>query len=242
MGEERGPGYELCLRPHYAWVQRLFSLVPGARGYLGKEKLREVDVLIRRYCAERVDEAVRELEAARQSLAARASQAYFSTVPSLGGSPLLGSGADLAGFQAFQALSESLRSLSIELQNLGSDLLYADSGWAPIGAAQAVREEEIRQLCEYDDAVIGVAEAILKIARELRVAAEAGDVKGAQEKISELREAVSQARSLYEERRKYLRFVTHQGLTAREALEKIGGAARSALSKAKSFLARIFKK
>jgi len=59
-----------------------------------------------------------------------------------------------------------------------------------------------------------------------------------QEKISELREAVSQAGSLYKERRKYLRFVTHQGLTAREALEKIGDTARSALSKAKSFLAK----
>ena len=45
------------------------------------------------------------------------------------------------------------------------------------------------------DTVIGVAEAILRIARELRAVAKAGGVKGAQEKISELREAVSQARS-----------------------------------------------
>ena len=67
-------------------------------------------MLIRQYCAEGIDEAVRELEATRQRLATRTSQVYFSTVPSLGGSPLLGSGADLAGFQAFQALSESLRS------------------------------------------------------------------------------------------------------------------------------------
>lgn len=237
MGES-GPGYQLCVSPHYAWVQRVFSIVPGARGYLRKEKLREVDILIRRYAAERIDEAVRELEAARSSLSSRASQAFFASTPMLGGSPLLG-GADAASVRGFQLLGETLRSLSIELQNVGSDLLYADSGWAPIGAAQAVREDEIRQLCEYDDAVIGVAEALASRARELRLLVEAGRVEEAANKAMELRELLASLRETYEERRKYLRFVTHEGLSAREAMKRLGAGAASALSRAKGLLARL---
>jgi hypothetical protein len=231
-------GYGLCLSPHYAWVQRLFSLVPGARGYLAKEKLREADVLIRRYAAERLDEAVRELEAARQLLAARAAQAYFTATPVLG-QPALPAPGGVADMAALQVLGETLRSLSVEAQRLSSDILYADSGWAPVSAVQAIREPEIRQLCEYDNALIGLAVEAARLASELRAAAERRDNQGVEEASGKLGEVLAALKRLYEERRSYLRFVTHQGLSARQALEKLGAAAGSALEKAKELLAQL---
>jgi len=233
----RGPGYGLCLEPHYAWVQRLFSLVPGARGYLAKEKIREADILIRRYVASRLDEAAGEVEAARQVLASRASQSFFASTPMIG-QPLLGS-VDAASLQASQALGDTLRRLHALLQGLSSDVLYADAGWAPVGAAQAIREAEIRRLCGYDDAMIGLAEAILALARRLRSAVEAGDYAAAASEARELEEAAGKLRSLYEERRRFLSFVTHRGLSAREALEKAKAGASSALEAARSTLRRL---
>ena len=50
-GGSSGLGYELCLQPHYAWIQNMFRAVPFARGFIKKEKLRELDVEIRKYVA-----------------------------------------------------------------------------------------------------------------------------------------------------------------------------------------------
>jgi len=233
----RGPGYGLCLEPHYAWVQRFFSIVPGARGYLAKEKIREADILIRRYVASRLDEAAGEVEAARQVLASRASQSFFASTPMIG-QPALGA-ADLSSLQASQALGDTLRRLHVLLQGLSSDVLYADAGWAPVGAAQAIREPELRQLCSYDDAMIGLAEAILALARRLRGAVEAGDYAEAANEARELEEAARRLRELYEERRRFLHFVTHEGLGLREALGKLRRGAGGALEAARSLLERL---
>ena len=237
-----GEGYGLCVSPHYAWVQRLFSLIPGARGYLAKEKLREADILVRRYAAERLDEAVRELEAARTALASAATRAYFTATPMLG-QPAVPAAPGPQPLEAALSLAETLRRLSVEAQGLSSDILYADSGWAPVGAVQAIREPEIRQLCEYDNTLIGLAETVLQLSRQLRAAAERGDTTEAAGLAEKLREALQALRSLYEERRRYLRFTTHQGLAAKEALARIARGAReaagTALEKAKELLARL---
>lgn len=234
---EGGPGYGLCLEPHYAWMQRLFSIVPGARGYLAKEKIREADVLIRRHVSSLLDQAAGEIEAARQALTARASQALFSATPMIG-QPLLGA-VDASSLHAAQTLGETLRRLVSALQNLGSDILYADAGWAPVGAAQAIREPELRQLCSYDDTMVGLAEAVLALARRVRDSVEAGDYTTAAAEARELEDAVKKLRGLYEERRSYLRFVTHQGLRARDVAQKLRSGAGSALEAARSALGRL---
>ena len=236
--ERQGPGYGLCLEPHYAWVQRLFRLVPGARGYLGKEKLREADVLIRRYVSSRLDEAAGLVEAARQALASRMAQGFFSMVPMASGVMMPPAGGPVGAGE--QALAERLRSLSLALQNTASDVLYADSGWAPVGAVQAVREPEIRELCRYDDSMIGLSEAILETARRLRAAVEAGSLEEAARLAGELEAQLGTLRGVYDERRRYLHFVTHEGLSAREALARLGGAAGGVVERARALVSRVF--
>ena len=232
MSEEAGgPGYELCLRPHYAWVQNLFRLIPGARGYLRKEKMREADILIRRYVASRLDEAASSIERARQALGGAALQAVLGQqlLPSLPAAPMTQPG----GLEA-AALLEQLRSLYNRVQNLASDILYADSGWAPVSAAQAIRENEILGLCEIDDTMIGLAEAVRKLASELEAAASMGDTMTVAEKIRLLGEALEKLGSVYAERRRYLQFATTDATVAariREAFTGLRSAARRLLDR-----------
>ncbi len=199
MSEEHGPGYEICVRPHYAWVQRLFSTIPGARGYLRREKLREADVLIRRYVASRIDEAVSRIDEARGVVAAGAAEEFFSSIPTLTPTgPRRG--------ESLSRYSRLLEQLSLEAQRLSSDILYADAGWAPVSAVQAIREEQLLKLCEIDDTLIGLAEAIAAKAVELLDAAKRGDSSRLEKLAGELAEAISAARRVYEERSRFLRF------------------------------------
>ncbi len=150
------------MSPHYAWVQRLFSLIPGARGYLRREKMREADILIRRFVAERVSAAA--------GLAAQAAgRAFFATMPSLTPVPPgVESGAGLAAYH------QRLMDLAVRLDSLASDVLYADSGWAPVSAVQAIREDVIEGLCKLDDSMIGPASGIEEAARAVKGCVEAG--------------------------------------------------------------------
>ena len=244
VGDTGGPGYELCLRPHYAWIQNLFRAVPFARGFLRREKLRELDVEIRRYVAGRLDEAYREVEAARQALASAAGQAFFASAPMLSPVPAPGPGErGAAALQALPVLSERLRSVGVEVSGLASDILYADSGWAPVGAARAIREEEILRLCDYDDSMIGLGEAAAKTARELRAAVGLGDYQRALELLGQLEEVVRSLRGLYEERRRFLQFASSGETVAgqlRAAGQAVAGGLGSAVSRARSLLSRVF--
>ncbi len=193
--------------------------MPG--GYLGREKLREADVLIRRYAASRIDEAVSRLEEARGFIASRESEAFFSNIPGLTPAPVSPS----TGLARFSGVLEQL---SLEAQKLASDILYADSGWAPVSAVQAIREEELRRLCEYDDTLIGLSEGILVKASELLDATRRGDTGTVERVIDELRDAIRTARRVYEERVRFLRFA--------------GAGGESVLEKAKSLLSRLFQR
>ncbi len=235
--ETGGPGYELCLNPHYAWLQNLFRAVPFARGYLRREKMREADILIRRHVASLLDEAARSIDSARQALASAAAQAVFASQPMLSMPPLPSPGPQ--ALAAAQQLLPRLRGLYDSVQRLSSDILYADSGWAPVGAVQAIREDEIRLLCSVDDSMIGLAEAVKALASRLEEAARRGDASAAEEALRELEEAVDKLRGLYEERRRLLRFAS-TGRTvageAREAVTRVVAAARGLLSRLASKL------
>ncbi|BES81589.1 hypothetical protein [Pyrodictium abyssi] len=239
-----GPGYELCLRPHYAWIQNMFRAVPFARGFLRREKLRELDVEIRRYVAGRLDEAYREVEAARQALASAAGQAFFASTPMLSAVPPTapvqqGTGA----LQALPVLPERLRSIGAEVSGLVSDILYADSGWAPVGAARAIREDEILRLCEYDDSMIGLGEAAARTARELRAAVGLGDYQKALELLGRLEEVARSLRELYEERRRFLQFASSGDTVAGRLRAAAGAVAEGlgpAVSRARILLSRVF--
>ena len=241
-GGSSGPGYELCLQPHYAWIQNMFRAVPFARGFIKKEKLRELDVEIRKYVAGRLDEAYREVEAARQALASAVGQALFASTPMLSPVPAPSPGELGVALQALPVLSERLRSIGAEVSGLASDLLYADSGWAPVGAARAIREDEILRLCEYDDSMIGLGEAAARTARELRAAVGRGDYQKALELLGRLEEVARSLRELYEERRRFLQFASSSDTVAgrlRAAAEAAVEGLGSAVSRARGLLARL---
>jgi len=237
-----GEGYSLCLKPHYAWVQNLFRLIPGARGYLAREKLREADILIRRHVASKLDEAARNVDQARQLLASLATQAAAAMTPMLSQFPAPVSPQGTAVLQALPVVSEKLRGLYSSLQVLSDDIAFADAGWAPVGAVQAIREDEIRKLCEYDDTMLGLAEQILRLSRSLLDAAARSDTGEVLSLAGQLEEAVSSLRALYDERREFLRFATTQKgpeAAARAAAAKAKEALGAALEKARTLLRRL---
>ncbi len=263
-GGER-PGYELCLNPHYAWMQNFFRVIPFAHGYLKREKMREVDVKIRQYVSSKLQEAATLIQSAQGFL----SQMTMNMM--LGGPMGIGLGAQPAtmpqpvptpGVQMapgqpapmmdpyqtammIQGVMQQLENIMMKLRNIATDISYADSGWAPVGAAQAIREEEILKLCDYDDSLIGLGEAALAKAREVYNNLQAGNIAGAQQALMELDQVVTTIRELYDERKRFLTFATTQkGLG--DTVAAVGGAVvggiGSALSKAKQLLSRIFRR
>jgi len=144
-----------------------------------------------------------------------------------------------------QSLAQQLENIMMKLRNTASDIFYADSGWAPVGAAQAIREDEILKLCEYDDSLIGLSEAALAKAREIYNNLQAMNVTGVQQVIAELDQVVNTIRELYDERKKFLSFVTTQkglGTAVTGAGRTIAKGFGAAISKAKQLLSKIFRR
>ena len=259
------PGYELCMNPHYAWMQNFFRALPFAHGYLKREKMREVDVKIRQYVSNKLQEASTLLQSAQGFLSQMTMNLMLGgpmgvglgvqpatmpqPVPAPGAQPIPGQQpAMMDPYQSamiVQSLAQQLENVMMKLRNTATDIFYADSGWAPVGAAQAIREEEILRLCDYDDSMIGLGEAALLKAREVYNNLQSMNIQGAQQALLELDQVVNTIRELYDERKRFLAFATTQkGLG--DTVAAVGGAVvsgiGSALSKAKQLLARIFRR
>ncbi len=217
------------MSPHYSWLGRALRLIPGARGFLEREKLREADIAIRRYAAQLLDEAVRDVEAARSQAAIAMGRQWLAAAAMLPGMPGMGGPAQ-------PGLSETLAGLSRRLRELATSILYADSGWAPVSAARKIGSEEIRRLCSYDDTMIGLAEAARELAKRIRAAVERGDTGEAQRLAAEMGEALDKLQALYEERRRYISFATAQGPGV---AERVKAALGSALEAARETLGRL---
>ncbi len=225
-GGSPGKGYELCLNPRYAWMQKFFSLFPFARGYLKLEKMREADILIRRHVASKISEAERILRDAAGAAAQSLSSLYFASAPTLTPRPML------SAQPVPPDLHQRLMDAANKLNMLSADVLYADSGWAPVSAVQAIREDEILKLCEIDDTMLGVAEALSEAARRLDQALRSGNHQEAQQLAADILAAADRLREILELRREFLRFAggANPGLTdrvksavasAREAIERL---------------------
>ncbi len=219
-----GRGYELCLHPHYAWVQRLFSTIPGASGYLRREKLREADVLVRRHVASRVSEAERLLREAAGLVTQGFTSLYFASTPTL--TPRLPAPVAAAPVDLPQRLMDAAN----RLNRLSADILYADAGWAPVSAVQAIREEEILRLCEFDDTMIGLGEVLLEAARRVADAVRRSDYQEANQRLQDVLDAASRLEETLRARAEYLRFAG-SGEKPVTSYQDVIGMARSALSK-----------
>ena len=227
---EGGAGYSLCLSPSYSWIGRMVRLVPGARGWLEREKTREADIEIRRYVSSLLSQAVAELEDARSRVASAAGRQWLASAALIPGLP--GSQAPLPP----PGLGDRIASLSSLARDLSSSILYADSGWAPVSAARKITREEILRLCSYDDTMIGLAEAVRELSRRLRRSVELGDWQAAGSLAAELAEALEKLRALYDERRRFIQLASHQGKGFAERVrEAIGGA----LEEARALLSRL---
>ena len=121
----------------------------------------------------------------------------------------------------------------MRLDSLASDILYADSGWAPISAVQAIREDVIEGLCKLDDSLIGLASGLEEAARKLRDCVAAGDARCIEEKLRAIEEAVGKLREVLATRKEYLRFATSggRGEDLSEAVSSLWRAARSLVSR-----------
>ncbi len=223
-GEAHGRGYELCLHPHYAWVQRLFSTIPGASGYLRREKLREADILVRRHVASRLSEAERLLRESAGAAAQSIASLYFASAPTLTPRP------PTPAAPTPPDLPQRLTEVANRLNRLAADVLYADAGWAPVSAVQAIREEEILRLCEIDDTMIGLSEALLEATRRLVEAVRRGDHQEADQRLRDVLDAASKLEDVLRARTEYLRFAG-RGEKPITGYQDIIGAAKSLLSR-----------
>lgn len=116
-------------------IERLGARIPGFSGYLNRELRREVDELLRRHVADRIDAARREVAGVMGRL----------------------------GVQQSERLG-CLNRIVTQLDGLAQRLRAAGAGYAGLFAAFKVREEQLERLYELDLSLAEDVEALVSAA------------------------------------------------------------------------------
>ncbi len=131
------------------WIEKAAMLIPGYRGYKKRENLREDDRLVRKYVADILRQAAANLQEALREISNRLGS-QLMVITQYPGNPL-------------QLLDDAARRILAE----ANQVEHAEMGYSPSFSRLKVKEEELRRLLEIDNAMIGYANVILEVSKQI---------------------------------------------------------------------------
>jgi hypothetical protein len=153
-------------------LKKIQSVIPGFAGYRRREDLRQADALLRVQMADRLRDVKAALEESRRVMVENMVMGHMDTI-----GPLI---------NKTMALEGRVR--------------HAEQGYSGFSAAIKIREDELDRIYEYDYAMVSAIQDLVRLAGELKVAAEAADDPRMKATMASIKSNLSNFVRAYEER------------------------------------------
>jgi len=151
-------------------LEKVIDFIPGWSGYQKRQKRREADRLLRQNLAQKLQEQRRRLDAAQKKLIA----------------------------SGRLDLIDDLESAVTQLKTFTDRIRFASYGYAGLFDAVKIEESELKQMYDFDAALVEYAERLDTANDHLRTAISEGE--GLERTVDIIQEIVSEANATFDQR------------------------------------------